>query len=701
MKHRLDPLLRPRSVAIVGASSRSDSLGEWALKNLDIGGYEGAVYPVNPRYEELAGCRCYPDLGALPETPDLVIFAVSDERIEAALGEAIAAGVPAAVIQSTLYIDNGSEARLRERVRDKIVRAGMLVCGANGMGYYNVRDHVWTCGFDSAPHEAPGNVTLISHSGSGMSGIIDSEQRLRINLAVSTGNELGVTMDEYMDFALDLPETRVIGLFIETARNPAGFYAALEKAAQKRIPVVALKVGRTRASAELAVSHSGAMAGDDSSYEALFDRYGVQRARDQDEFATMLIMFAELHPVGAGGLVALHDSGGERQLMVDLAAEAGVPLTELSEDTVLALEEILDPELPAVNPLDAWSRGGPDAGEIMTRCLSLMMQDAGAALAAVVHDRAPFGSVYPSYLNYMQRGRAESGKPVALVAARQGTGHDEAVVASTHSGMPVLDGVSQFLRGANALFAYRDFLLREYSETGDADKAVVEKWRGRLSSGEVLPEIESLALLDAFGIATTSPQAASDEEEVIAAAKQAGFPVTLKTAREGLLHKSNEGGVIVGINDEPQLVRMYHFMSQRLGPDVLVAPVVPPGVDLFLGVKRDPQFGPVVLLGFGGVLAETINDVQFALPPFDAQHARRLIDRLRLRPMLDGLRGAPAVDVGSFCELAARFSTMAYALRDVVSEADINPVIVNEQGAIAVDALVAGRDRREQRRAET
>jgi len=701
MKHRLDPLLRPRSVAIVGASSRSDSLGEWALKNLDIGGYEGAVYPVNPRYEELAGCRCYPDLGALPETPDLVIFAVSDERIEAALGEAIAAGVPAAVIQSTLYIDNDSEPPLRERVRDKIVRAGMLVCGANGMGYYNVRDHVWTCGFDSAPHEAPGNVTLISHSGSGMSGIIDSEQRLRINLAVSTGNELGVTMDEYMDFALDLPETRVIGLFIETARNPAGFYAALEKAAQKRIPVVALKVGRTRASAELAVSHSGAMAGDDSSYEALFDRYGVQRARDQDEFATMLIMFAELHPVGAGGLVALHDSGGERQLMVDLAAEAGVPLTELSEDTVLALEEILDPELPAVNPLDAWSRGGPDAGEIMTRCLSLMMQDAGAALAAVVHDRAPFGSVYPSYLNYMQRGRAESGKPVALVAARQGTGHDEAVVASTHSGMPVLDGVSQFLRGANALFAYRDFLLREYSETGDADKAVVEKWRGRLSSGEVLPEIESLALLDAFGIATTSPQAASDEEEVIAAAKQAGFPVTLKTAREGLLHKSNEGGVIVGINDEPQLVRMYHFMSQRLGPDVLVAPVVPPGVDLFLGVKRDPQFGPVVLLGFGGVLAETINDVQFALPPFDAQHARRLIDRLRLRPMLDGLRGAPAVDVGSFCELAARFSTMAYALRDVVSEADINPVIVNEQGAIAVDALVAGRDRREQRRAET
>lgn len=281
----------------------------------------------------------------------------------------------------------------------------MLVCGANGMGYYNVRDHVWTCGFDSATHEAPGNITLISHSGAGMSGIIDCDARLRVNLAVSAGSELSTTMDEYLDFALELPETRVVGLFLETARNPEGFRAALEKAARRRIPIVALKVGRTEKSAQLTVSHSGAMAGDDASYEALFDRYGVQRARDQNEFTAMLILFAELHPVGAGGLVSLHDSGGERQLMVDLADDAGVTLTELSADTVRKLQDVIDPELPAVNPLDAWSRGGPDAAEKMTRSLTLMMQDSGAALGAVVHDRAPFGKIYPSYLAYMQRAR--------------------------------------------------------------------------------------------------------------------------------------------------------------------------------------------------------------------------------------------------------------------------------------------------------
>jgi acyl-CoA synthetase (NDP forming) len=700
-KHRLDPLLRPKSVAVVGASKRTDSIGEWALKNLAIGGYKGRIYPVNPRYADVQGHRCYDSLSELPEVPELVIFGVGDHRLEAALDDAIAVGIPAAVIQSTLVLDKDSEPPLRERVRQKIADAGMMVCGANGMGYYNVRDHVWTCGFDSAAHEAPGNVALISHSGSGMSGIIDCEERVRINLAVSTGNELSTTMDEYLDFALELPETRVVGLFVETARNPEGFQAALQKAERRRIPIVALKVGRTEKAARLTVSHSGAMAGDDASYEALFDRYGVQRARDQDEFATMLVMFAELHPVGAGGLVSLHDSGGERQLFVDLADEANVTLTKLSDDTVKKLGEVIDPELPAVNPLDAWSRGGPDASAQMTRSLTLMMQDRGAALGVVVHDRAPFGKIYPNYLTYMQRARAESGKPVVLVSATQGTGCDDAVITSTHAGFPVLDGVARFLKGANALFAYRDFLLRGQSAWAAPDEENVERWQNRLRSGETLDELDSLQMLSDFGLQTSSPQAAANEDAVLAAAQNCTYPVVLKSAKPGLLHKSDQGGVIVGIADEDQLRQMYSLMRGRLGDDVLVARVAESGVEMILGLKRDPQFGPVVMLGFGGVLAETIADVQFALPPFDAEHARRCIDRMRLRALLDGVRDAPAVNIDAFCQVAEQFSVMAHALRDVLSEVDVNPVIVNERGAVAVDALVIGRDRREEHRAET
>jgi acyl-CoA synthetase (NDP forming) len=195
-KHRLDPLLRPATVAVVGASSREHSMGAWALRNLARGGFAGELYPVNPAYEELAGKTCFAKLADLPRTPDLVIFALGDQRIEQALDEAIAMAVPAAVLMSSLYLDDDDDPPLKKRVADKIRRAGMLVCGANGMGFYNVRDRTWACGFDSRLHEAPGNASLISQSGSGMCGIIDFDARLRIKLAVSAGNEHSVTMDQ-------------------------------------------------------------------------------------------------------------------------------------------------------------------------------------------------------------------------------------------------------------------------------------------------------------------------------------------------------------------------------------------------------------------------------------------------------------------------------------------------------------------------
>lgn len=691
MKHRLDPLLRPKSVAIVGASATTGTMGHWALKNLLKGGYQGRIYPVNPRYEELQGVRCFASLAALPEVPDMLMFAVGDHRTESVLDEAIAAGIPAAVLMSTLVLDDDKAPILRERVRKKILDAGMLVCGANGMGFYNVRDHVWACGFDSRMHEAPGNVSLISHSGSGMCGIVDCEERIRFNFACSAGIELAVTMDQYLDFVLDLPETRVVGLFVETARNPDGFRAALQKAAERRIPIVALKVGRTERAAQLTVSHSGAIAGDDATYDALFDRYGVQRVRDMDELATALILFAELHPVGPGALVSLHDSGGERQLMVDLCDEAGVPLTELGEETVAALEQVLDPELPAVNPLDAWSRGGPDVGKQMSQSLTLMMQDPGAAIGAVVHDRAPNGFVYASYVEYMRLAHEQSGKPAALVAARQGTGCDERVVSSTHAGMPVLDGLPAFLRGIRALFDYRDFIAMKSTALDSAPAWAIDKWQDRLTGGTTLDEVFSLQLLQDFGLPASPCEVAGNEMELVAAARKLGFPLALKTAMPGMLHKSEHKGVYLGIESEPELLEKYNALLGRIGSRVLLAPMAETGVEMILGVKRDEQFGPVVLLGFGGILAELTRDVAFALPPFDAAYARRRIDRLKLRPLLDGLRGNAAADVDAFCRMASEFSVMVDALRDALQEVDINPVIVSSKSCVAVDALIVGR----------
>ncbi len=690
--HRLDPLLRPRSVAVIGASLRPDSMGEWSIRNLQRGGFAGAIYPVNPRYPSLFDLTCYPDIAALPDVPDLVIFAVADNRVESLLDEAIAAGVPAVLLMSTLTMKQDREPLLKTRVQQKVRQAGMLACGANGMGFYNVRDHVWACGFDSRMHQPPGNISLISHSGSGMSGIIDSDERLRINFAVSTGNEIGVTMDEYLDFVLDLPETRAVGLFVETARNPAGFQAALEKAQRMKVPVVAVKVGRTARSAQLTVSHSGAMAGDDATYAALFDRYGVTRVRDMDELATTLILMAAFHPLGPGGLVALHDSGGERQLMVDLAEEAGVPLTEINSATAAALALVLDPSLPAVNPLDAWSRGGEDAAENMARCLSILMEDPQAAVGAVVHDRAPEGKVYTNYLDYMRRAHADCGKPVALVAARQGSGCDQQVVAATHAGLPVLDGIPAFLRGVRALFDYRDFLARDPMSPPAFADPVARLWRERLATGATLDEADSLIMLREFGMPVNASHIVNSEQELVDAAQALSFPLVLKTAAPDMPHKTEHGGVVLNIATEQSLLEAYLELSARLGPQVLLAPMIRGGIEMILGARRDPQFGPVVLLGFGGIYAEVLQDAAFGLPPFDAAYARSRIDSLRLRTLLDGQRGQAPCAIDAFCDFAACFSVMVHALGDALQEIDVNPVIVTRDRCLALDALVIGRN---------
>ena len=691
-KHYLDPLLRPASIAVVGASERPHSVGRRTVQNLLTGHYPGTLYTVNPGYDSILGIPCFPDLAALPETVEHVVFALGDAHIEAALDDAIAHGATAATIMSSLVLEHDEEPLLKERIARKIEASGLLVCGANGMGFYNLAHGVWVCGFDTREnHPRGGNVTLISHSGSGMAGIMDCEERIDFNLVVSTGQELCVSMDQYLDFALEQPETRAIGLFMETARNPAGLIAAFEKARQRQVPIVVLKVGRTELSARLAVSHSGAIAGRDDAYQALFDRYGLQRVQDMDELATAMIMFAQPHPVAPGGLVSIHDSGGERQLAIDLAHDMDVDLAEIEPATEARLEELLDPGLPAVNPLDAWSAGGPDADSVMEECLASLMSDPNAALGAVIHDRGPLGELYESYFEYMRRGHQASGKPVFLVANRQGSGTDPGAVAITREGFPMIDGLRSFLAGVRCLLGYRDFLVRAVDEPVAADAELVTRWRTKLAGGNTLDEYGSSRLLADFGVPMNPAHLARSDTELLEAAEELDFPLVLKTAEPGILHKTDCGGVILGIETLQQLEQAYQDLSNRLGERVMVTPMVNfRGQELVLGMVRDEQLGPLVMIGFGGINVETIRDVACALPPFGEKTARELLDSLQLRPLLDGLRDRPAVDVDAFCAAASRFSILAAALGDVIREIDVNPIIVHTGGCIAVDALVVG-----------
>lgn len=689
MPHRLDSLLRPRSIAVVGASEREDTVGRNSVDNLLKGGYEGRLFAVNPGRTSVLGVPCHPSLANLPEPVEHVIFAVSDERLEAALDEAIAHGARAVTIMSSLVLASDAEPPLRERVLAKIRAAGLVVCGANGMGFYNFADGIWGCGFRTRQHPRGGSVAYISHSGSGMCGIVDSEERIDFNLVVSTGQELAVTMDEYLDFALEQSSTRVVGLFMETARNPAGLARAFAKAEAKRIPVVALKVGRTELSARLTVSHSGAIAGEDAVYDALFDRYGVQRVRDMEELATALILFAQPHPVGPGGLVSIHDSGGERQLLIDLATDEGVQLTELTPASTKQLESLLDPGLPAVNPLDAWSTGGPDYHVGMQQCFAALMADPGAALGAVVHDRVAGGGIQNDYLDYLRAGHAASGKPAMLVANRQGTGTDPQVVATTREGFPVLDGVAPFLRGVRALFAFRDHQARRHAAAPPAPASAAATWRARLTDGRSLDEHESLQLLADFGLPANPGRIVESEAGALAAAREIGYPLALKTAVPGIDHKSDRDGVRLGLGDDTALAAAWRDLSSRLGPRALVAPMVAaPGVELLLGMFHDPQFGPVVVIGAGGVHVEALADAVHALPPFGADAARRLLGRLRIAKLLGSRRHRRPLAVDAFCEAASRFSALVASVGDRLAEMDLNPVIVHADGCAIVDALI-------------
>jgi acyl-CoA synthetase (NDP forming) len=686
--HRLDPLLRPRSIAVIGASEREHSVGRTTVHNLLAGGFEGALYPINPGRDTVLGLPCFASLGDLEEPVDHVVFCVHDRHLEGALEDAIGHGARAATIMSQLILED--DPGLADRIREQVQAANLLLCGPNGMGFYNGKDGIWLCGFDTREnHVRGGNVTLISQSGAGMSGIVDCEERIDFNLAVSSGSEFTVDLADYLDFALECHAPAAIGLFMETARNPAALMAALEKAAANKVPVVALKVGRTARSARLAQSHSGAVAGEDAAFQAIFDHFGVQRVSDMHELVASLMLFAQPAMVPAsGGLVTLHDSGGERQLLVDLADELGVNLPELGTTTRNALASRLDPGLPAVNPLDGWGAGGPEADAIMADCLALLLADDDAAIGAVVHDRAPHSGIYPDYLGYLRHARKQSDKPLALVSNHQGSGSDPLAVAATREGFPVIDGLRPFLVAARNVLAWRDWRLRNEPSPPELPQARLAAVKARLTGGHALDEADSLDLLRSLDLPASSCRVVDTEQDAVDAAVAWDDTVVLKTAMPNRAHKSEARGVHLALDSEAAVRKAYRDLAQRLGPRVLVAPMAPDGVELVLGMVNDEQFGPLVLLGFGGVAMEALKDTCLAVPPFDTAQAHRLLDRLRLRPLLDVARGRPAPNLDAFADLAARFSVAVHHLGDNLAEVDLNPVIVHGDGCCIVDALI-------------
>jgi acyl-CoA synthetase (NDP forming) len=685
---RLGSLLAPRSIALVGASMRPNTPGSAMIRLLETGGFSGEVLPVNPNYEEVEGRRCWPSLADLPHPVDLAVLSVANARIEATLKEAIAAKAKAAVIFASCYLETDSDPPLTARIAALAREARMPICGGNGMGFYNDAAGVWIGAFDTQRQRCPGGITFISHAGSPFAALAHNDPRFRFNLAISAGQELATTVADYLDYALDQPETRVVGLFIETVRDPAGFVAGLEKAANRDIPVVALKVARTEASAAMALSHTGAIAGEHASYRALFDKFGVIEVETIDELAATLLLMEQPRRPAKGELAVIQDSGGERELVIDIAADLDVPFARLGPATIARLRERLDYGLEPVNPLDAWGTGH-EFVDIFADCFSAMLDDPNTALGIFFNDIRDDYYVHAGFAEAARRAFARTGKPVAFATNYTQVRHPKISLALADEGIPVLDGTVPALKAARHMMAYRDFPLRP----ADPPPLVRPRrdWRARLRQGTPLPEIEGLDLLADYGIPTVRALPANNRKDAVAAARFLGFPVVLKTAIQGIAHKTEHGGVKLGLANEVAVDVAYADIAARLGPQVLIASMAPAGVELALGLKVDPLFGPVVMIAAGGIWIEVLRDVRHGLAPFGPATARRLIDGLRVCRILEGIRGSPPVDLALLADTVARFSVMAADLGSELIEFDVNPIIASPAGAYAVDALIVSR----------
>lgn len=688
--HRLDPLLRPTSIAFVGASMRPDTPGNTMVKAAAADGYAGRIYAVNPKAAEVEGVPCFPDLASLPERVEHVVIGLGDALVERALAEAIAHGARAATIFAGCDLTDAGDPGLVGRLTAMAREAGMAICGANSMGFLNPRIGLRVTGFPSSVGLRPGTAALITQSGSAFSALAFNDQRLKFSLCVSSGREMTVTAEDYMDWALDQPETRALGVFLEAARAPDRFVEALAKAARRGVPVVALKVGRTALSARFAASHSGAIAGNAAAYEAVFRSHGVIAVETLDQLAATLTLLSQVPPPPPGGLAALHDSGGEREMVADLAAREGVEYAAISAGTKARLAAHLDSGLRPDNPLDVWG-SGRDFETHVEACMDAMLADPETAMGVLFQDIREGSYIATGFTRAVVRAAARSPKPVAVVTNYASVNHRALALAVTEAGVPVIDGTEEGLRAIRALFAFRDWQGRKSRPLAASDPAVVARWRERLAEPRLLGEAEALALLGDYGIAVPAFAVADSEAGVLAAAATVGYPVALKTAAPGLNHKTDADGVRLGLPDAAALAAAYAEMAARLGPEALVMRMAPRGVEIAFGMVQDGQFGPFVVVAAGGVWIEALADRAVALPPIAPEAAGEMIAGLRVSRLLDGGRGVPLADRAALVGALARFSLLVAELGELIAEMDVNPLVAGAEGVWAVDALVVPR----------
>jgi acyl-CoA synthetase (NDP forming) len=677
-------MLEARSVALVGASARPGSLGARMIDQMARSPSRPRTYLVNPRYPDIGGVPCLPSLAEVPEPVDLVLLAVPDTRLEDQLALAARTRARSAVIFGNAFDADGATG-LRDRLAAIAAAADMAVCGAACMGFVNVARGLRAVGYVEPDPVPAGPVALITHSGSVFSTLLRARRGFGFSLAVSSGQELVTAAAAYARYALRLEETRVLALVLEAIRDPAQLRTALQTALETDVPVVLLSVGLSQAGQALVSAHSGALAAADGAWEALARAYGVHRVRDLAELADTLELFAVGRRAAPGqGIATVHDSGLERAHVADLAAELGVPFAPITPATTARLAHAIDPGLRPGNPLDVWGTGR-DTEPLFAECLAALAADPEIGVVALAVDLVPEfdgDEAYPRAMLAVAEGTA---KPVAVLAGLPG-GIDPAAAAVLRAAkIPVLEGTRSGLLALRHLLDHAD-RPEPPGRPSAPDPVKRQRWAPVLSAGPPGSAV-LFDLLRDYGIAAVRARAADTRAGALSAAAEIGYPVVLKTDEPHIAHKSDVGGVRLGLAGPDAAGAAYDDLAARLGPRVLVCQTAAPGTELGLGLARDAALGPLLVISAGGILIEIFSERAVVLPPVTRSSARAVLDGLRLAAVLAGARGQRPADLDAVAGAVAGLSELAADLGDLLDALDINPLICGPSGAVAADVL--------------
>jgi acetyltransferase len=669
------PIFNAASIAIVGASDRA----KWPStiwSNLKDFGYSGTVYPINPRREEVFGVPCYPDFASLPEPVELGLVIVPAKAVQGVLEDGVKNGLKAAGVYAG-HIGEGVDPEVIARgdaLQALCDETGLLVGGPNCMGGIGYREKSFLYPNAGLCHAAPGSVGAVFQSGGTMQFWVSTalSRGMRFSYAVSTGNELGLDLADYINFFVDDPETKSIVLFIEGIRRVDVFKEACARALAANKPILAIKTGRTQRSRDAARSHTGAIGGDWAGFEALCERYGIINCESLDDMIEMALVFQQDRLPKGPNIGFVTTSGGTVDLLYDYAEAEGAAMPAYGPETVEGIRPHIPAEMTPKNPLDC---GIPAGSQTLADICEVVLKDKSVdmlALAAQISPgRTDIGAAAP-----IKALLDKTDMPIVGFGRMRYPMDESGVEFQDQMGIPYIQGLVETLRSLNAL-AFYGARAGDAVDLPEPPKGLAENLEGTAFD----------ALLESNNITLPKSALVKDAEAAVKAAKQIGFPVVLKVVAPAFSHKTEVGGVLVGLDTENAVEEGVETLATRIHAvdanaeitGYLVQEMVS-GVEMIMGCREDPLYGPVILLGTGGILVELMNDAVMRLLPVTKDNVRAMIDELKGKKLLEGFRGAAPADMDALVSAVVGLGQVYLDHRHVLADLEVNPLIVRPEG---------------------